>query len=81
MATPLSLMLEIIIQETKRLKERSDEDMCDLNDIKRLETLASTYTKIRQEIRTTKKQSALENKNLEEQLELAQEAMDTLRKR
>lgn len=80
MASPLNIALEIIVQETKRLKERSDEDMCGLDDIKRLETLVSTYAKIKAEIRTTKKQSVLENKNTDELLELVREAMKVLGK-
>ena len=52
--------------------------MCGICDCRKLETLASTYAKIKAEIRTTKKQTVLENKNTEELLELVKEAMKVL---
>jgi hypothetical protein len=76
--SPLSLMTDIVIQEVARLKGRSDDDIMDLQDIKRLESLAATYVKIRNEIRITKKQSVLESKNLEEQISMVQEALKVL---
>ena len=76
--SPLSLMLEIINAEVSRIKARSDEDMFSMDDCRKLETLATTYAKIRAEIRTTKKQTVLENKNTEELLELVKEAMKVL---
>ena len=77
--SPLSVMLEIINAEVKRIKARSDEDMFGMEDCKKLEVLAATYAKIKAEIRTTKKQSIVENKNLEEILVEAQVALETLK--